>query len=146
MKKILFTVALATATLLGLQSCEKNDEFLAQENLPATSQTFLQENFPTATIQSVIKEYDDFTYTFKVILSDGTLLEFRKNGEWKEIENRTSGVPTTAIPTKIVSYLTENYSANFVVDIEHDRGYDVELDNGLDLDFDSGGNFLRIDL
>jgi hypothetical protein len=139
-------VALATATLLGLQSCEKNDELLGENNLPTAAQNFLNDNFSGEAVQSVIKDYDDGTHTCKVSLSDGTFIEFKKNGEWKEIENRTAGVPESALPVKIVEYLDTNYSNNFVVDIEHDRGYDVELDSGLDLDFNSKGEFLRIDL
>lgn len=146
MRKIMTMVAIAAAALLGLQSCEKNDELIGESKLPSAAQTFLQENFPSEAIQSVVKDYDDGTHTYKVSLSDGTYIEFKKNGEWKEIENRTSGIPESAIPAKIMEYINVNYPDNFIIDIEHDRHYDVELDSGLDLDFNSMGEFLRIDL
>lgn len=146
MRKIMTMVAIAAAALLGLQSCEKNDELIGESKLPSAAQTFLQENFPSEAIQSVVKDYDDGTHTYKVSLSDGTYIEFKKNGEWKEIENRTSGIPESAIPAKIMEYINANYPDNFIIDIEHNRHYDVELDSGLDLDFNSNGEFLRIDL
>ena len=146
MRKIMTMVAIAAAALLGLQSCEKNDELIGESKLPSAAQTFLQENFPSEAIQSVVKDYDDGTHTYKVSLSDGTYIEFKKNGEWKEIENRTSGIPESAIPAKIMEYINANYPDNFIIDIEHNRQYDVELDSGLDLDFNSKGEFLRIDL
>ena len=146
MRKIMTMVAIAAAALLGLQSCEKNDELIGESKLPSSAQTFLQENFPSEAIQSVVKDYDDGTHTYKVSLSDGTYIEFKKNGEWKEIENRTSGIPESAIPAKIMEYINANYPDNFIIDIEHNRHYDVELDSGLDLDFNSKGEFLRIDL
>lgn len=146
MRKFMTLVAIATAALLGLQSCEKNDELIGENKLPSAAQTFLQENFPSEAVSSVVKDYDDGTHTYKVSLSDGTFIEFKKNGEWKEIENRTTGVPESVIPTKILEYIKANYPDNFVIDIERDRHYDVELNSGLDLDFNSKGEFLRIDI
>lgn len=146
MKKLLISVAVATAALLTLQSCDKNDERIDLQNLPTTAQNFVAANFPGATVTSAVKDYDDiWGYNYDVILSDGTHIEFDEDGEWREVENRVSGVPTSVIPAKIVEYVSTNYAAWFVVDIEKERGYNVELSNDLDLDFDSDGNFVRID-
>lgn len=141
-----FTLAaFAASTLLGLQSCEKGDEIINQSDLPTTSQSFVASAFPEESVVRAEKDYDDGTYTYKVTLSDGTHIEFGKNGEWKDIENRTTGVPASALPTKIAEYLSIHYAEYFVVEIERDRGYDVELSNNVDLDFDKDGNFVRID-
>jgi hypothetical protein len=105
---------------------------------------FVASNFPAATITSTLKDHDTFSYTYQVTLSDGTAIEFAKDGEWIDVENRVSGVPTSVLPAKILEYITTNYASSFAVDIEKDRGYDVELSNGLDLVFDSEGNFKRI--
>lgn len=146
MKKLITMVAIAAATLLSLQSCEKDDRLINPGDLPTTSSNFITANFPNATIRNVVKDYDDATYTYQVSLSDGTYIEFRKNGEWKEIENRTSGVPNSVIPAKILEYVTTNYPDNFIVDIEKEHQIDVELNSGLDLDFSSDGNFIRVDI
>lgn len=146
MKRVVRMVAMATAALALLVGCEKDDQRVAPDKLPEQAQTFLAEEFPNATVSSVVKDYDDGTHTYKVRLSDGTYVEFRKNGEWKEVENRVAGVPEGVIPVKIWSYLQTNYPDNFVVDIERERHYDVELNNDLDLEFSLDGDFIRIDL
>lgn len=145
MKMFLTLAAFAASTLLGLQSCEKSDEIINQNDLPTTSQSFVASAFPEESVVRAEKDYDDGTYTYKVTLSDGTFIEFRKNGEWKDIENRTEGIPASALPTKIAEYVATNYPTAFVVEIEKDRGYDVELSNDVDLDFDKEGNFVRVD-
>ena len=146
MKKIATLLATMAVALTLLVGCEKNDEMVNPNKLPSEAQTFLATNFPNATVKTVVKDYDDATHTYKVTLSDGTFVEFRKSGEWKEVENRVDGVPTSVIPTKIQDYLTTNYPDDFVVDIERERRYDVELNTGLDLEFSLDGDFIRIDM
>lgn len=143
MKKILSLLAMAAA-LIGLQSCD-DDQKIDPAKLPNSAEQFITTHFAEASINSVIKEHDDFTIHYDVYLSDGTFIEFKKDGEWKEVENRVTGVPASIIPEKIASYITTNYSGAFVVDIERDRQYDVELNTGIELDFDLNGNFLRFD-
>lgn len=146
MKKIATLLATLAASLTLLVGCEKNDEMVNPNKLPSEAQTFLSTHFPNATIKTVIKDYDDISHTYQVTLSDGTFVEFRKGGEWKEVENRVEGVPSSVIPAKILDYLTNNYSDDFVVDIERDRRYDVELNTGLDLEFSLDGDFISIDM
>ena len=143
MKRTVFMLAMAVA-FFGFQSCD-DEKPIDPNKLPQAAETFIDTHFAEASINSVMKEYDDFTVRYDVYLSDGTFIEFKKNGEWKEIENRTTGVPESVIPTKILDYIATNYSDCFVIDIERDRQYDVELNNDLDLDFNLDGNFIRID-
>lgn len=145
MKRTIKFLALLAAALIGLQSCEKDDQLIKADKLPSEAKSFLDANYPDVAINSVVKDYDDATHTYKVSLSDGTYVEFRKSGEWKEVENRVSGVRDSVVPTKILSYVKTNYPDELIVDIEHERGYDVELGSGLDLDFSSDGEFVRVD-
>lgn len=141
---MLSMVAFVAAALVGLQSCD-DDKPIDPNKLPNVAENYIDTHFADASITSVLKEYDDLTYTYQVYLSDGTYIEFKKDGEWKEVENRVTGVPTSVIPEKIASYISTNYADNFVVDIERGRQYDVELNNNLDLDFSLSGDFLRVD-
>ncbi len=146
MKTMIKMLVLASIALIGLQSCEKNDEIISTEALPSTAQAFVVAHFPDATILQVTKDYDDRSHSYKVTLSDGTYLEFNKSGKWKEVENYATGVPSAIIPTNILGYIQTNFPDNFVVDIELGRIYDVELNSGLELDFSTAGAFLRIDM
>lgn len=143
MKRTIFMLAMAAA-FFGLQSCD-DEKPIDPSKLPQTAETFIDTHFAEASINSVMKEYDDLTVHYDVYLSDGTYIEFKKNGEWKEVENRVTGVPASIIPEGIQTYVTTNYSDAFVVDIERDRQYDVELNTGLELNFDLNGKFLRFD-
>ena len=145
MKRFFKLIAIAAVALVGLQSCEKNDSYINSALLPDAAKSFLSANYGAVEVQSVVKDYDDFGYTYDVRLADGTHIEFRKNGEWKQIENRSEGVVGSAIPAKIGEYVATNYPNNFVIDIERERHYDVELNDGLDLEFSLDGDFIRID-
>ncbi|MBQ5931797.1 MAG: PepSY-like domain-containing protein [Tidjanibacter sp.] len=92
MKRFLRVMTIAAVALFGLQSCEKEDNYINASLLPTEAQNFLSAHYSSVEVQSVIKDYDDFGYTYEVRLADGTHIEFRKTGEWKKVENRTEGV------------------------------------------------------
>lgn len=144
MKNVLKIWTLAALAVVGLTSCD-DDKLVDASHLPEAAQSFIEEHFDGARISSVVKEHDDFTITYNTYLSDGTYVEFGKSGDWREVENRTAGVPTTIIPEKINEYVATNYTSLFVVDIEREYIYNVELNNDLDLDFSLDGDFIRID-
>lgn len=139
-------MAIAIATALALQSCEKKDVAIDSNKLPATAQSFITAHFPQATIQRVVKDYDDGSHTYKTILSDGTFIEFSSGGEWREVENHTTGVPTAIIPDSILDYIETNYTNNFVVGIEFRKLYVVDLNSDLELIFSKNGEFMRVDM
>ena len=145
MKRFFAFLAAAIIVPAGLVGCEKSDQIMEPNLLPEAAQSFINTHFSSTTVRNVVKDYDDLTYTFEVALADGTQIEFKKSGEWKSIDNRQVGVPTSVLPEELVSYLTNNYAKAFIVDVERDWQYDVELNNGLDLDFTLGGKFIRID-
>lgn len=132
------------ATIVGLQSCD-DDKKINPDKLPDTAEKFITDNFPEATISSVVKKYDGFVIHYNAYLSDGTYIEFSKDGDWKEVVNRVSGVPSSIIPEKIASYVAENYNNALILEIKRDKHYEVELSSGIELVFDLDGNFLHFD-
>lgn len=146
MKKMIMMMALAIATALAMQSCEKKDVAIDSTRLPEAAQSFVVTYFPQATIQRVVKDYDDGTHTYKVILSDGTFIEFNSGGEWRDIENSVTGVPEAIIPDSILDYIATNYTNSFVVGIEFRKLYVVELNSDLELIFSKNGEFMRVDM
>ena len=115
--------------------------------LPENVKSFIKQHFKNETVSYVIKEEEFLVIDeYKVSLSDGTEIEFNKNGNWKEISNKTKGIKTSVIPTKILNYCTKSFPNTNIKKIEKSRWkYEVELSNDLDLEFDSDGNFKRID-
>ena len=145
MKRAFLTIMAALASLVVLASCDNDENHLDYNELPNVAKSFINNHFGNTEVRSAIKEYDDLTYHYEVYLTDGTKIEFKKNGEWREVENRVEGVPTSILPAGIVSYVQENYGSYFIVSAERDRQYDIELNNDLDLDFTLDGDFIRID-
>lgn len=142
MKKIVILIGALAA--LSLQSCD-GERFIGFADLPERAATFIQTNFPSAEVISVVKDYDDLSYTYDVVLSDGTLIEFKRSGEWKDVDARTSKVPDAIVPADILNYVQTNYEGNYIVDISRDIRYDVELDNKRELVFALTGTYLGID-
>lgn len=142
MKKIV--ILIGTLAALSLQSCD-GERFIGIADLPEKASTFIQTNFPSAEVISVVKDYDDLSYTYDVVLSDGTVIEFKRSGEWKDVDARTSKVPDAIVPANILSYVQTNYEGNYIVDISRDIRYDVELDNKRELVFTLTGTYLGVD-
>ena len=58
----------------------------------------------------------------------------------------SSRLPESVIPVKILDYVNQNYSGNYITDWEIDgKNQQVGLENDLDLEFNMSGEFLRID-
>ena len=142
MKRIV--ILLAAIPMLFLQSCD-TERFIGIADLPEKAATFIQNNFPSADVISVVKDYDDLSYTYDVVLSDGTMIEFKRSGEWKDVDARTSKVPDAIVPADILNYVQTNYEGNYIVDISRDIRYDVELDNKRELVFALTGTYLGVD-
>ena len=145
MKKIFSILALAIATLVGLQSCEKEDVIIPAAELPEEVISFLDTHFSGIEVRSVIKDYDNSTYEFEVYLSNGTRIELSRRGEWRNVENHLAGVPHSVIPNKILTYVAENYPDQMIIGIERDRQIDVELKGGVELVFSLNEDFVRFD-
>ena len=145
MKKIFSILALAIATLVGLQSCEKEDVMIPVAELPSEVISFLDTHFSGIEVRSVIKDYDNSTYEFEVYLSNGTRIELSRRGEWRNVENHLAGVPHSVIPNKILTYVAENYPDQMIIGIERDRQIDVELKGGVELVFSLSEEFVRFD-
>jgi hypothetical protein len=93
----------------------------------------------------VIKDKDGFTKTYDVILEGGFSLEFDRKLEIIDIDG-TGRLPDSVIPAKILDYVNQNYSGNYITDWEIDgKNQQVGLENELDLEFNRSGEFLRID-
>ena len=143
--KKLSTVAFALFAFVVANAQE--DGLIPVQSLPASAQTFINQNFSANNIVSVWQDnekgrVEDYT----VLFADGTEVEFRANGDWKEVKARNGAVPAKIVPAKISKYVHKNYPNILIKEIQKERRkYEVSLSNGLDLDFNLNGKFLKID-
>ena len=142
------TVAVCVAFLLCaiLPACADNKRPITAEQLPAKSQTFLKTHFSGKRILLVTLERGHLKTTYEVRYADGTGVEFRKDGEWTEVDCRLDTVPTAIVPRPVLTFVAEHYPDSHICKVERDRkGYEVKLSNRLELAFDSKFRLIEVD-
>ncbi len=129
-----------------LTASADNDTPITVDQLPKTAQTFIGTHFPNHKVAYAKEERDLMKVSYDVTFTDGTKLEFDKNGEWKEVDTKPATVPAAIIPERIASYIHSHYPNVAIVAIDRTpRKYEVELANGLDVKFDIRYNFIGVD-
>ncbi len=145
MKKILVFIA-AVFTFGVFSANADNDRVINKENLPASSQQFINTHFGNNKISFVKEERDFLDKSYEVVFTDGTKLEFSRNGEWREVDCRYSEVPAAVVPEAIRNYVANKFAGEKVLQIDHERNeYEVRLSNRLELTFDKNFNIIDID-
>jgi hypothetical protein len=133
------------AAAIAMPNAYGNDRKISYEQLPDSAKSFIIKHFPDVKVKFVTVDDDDQDYEVK--LTNGAEINFRSNGEWKNVEARKE-VPATCIPASIKDYAAKNYSGKKIVKLEKESyGFEVKL-SGLmetELKFDTNGNFLRVD-
>lgn len=85
MNKIAFILMFVFSVVLV--SCEKDQSFiLSANNYPTEIVSYVQTNYPGDEILQVIKETDDNTISYDVLLKSGIKLEFNKSFQLVDIE------------------------------------------------------------
>ena len=142
------TVAVCVAFLLCaiLPACADNKRPITAEQLPTKSQTFLKKHFGDKRILLVTLEREHLKTSYEVCYADGTGVEFRKDGEWTEVDCRLDAVPTAIVPQPVLTFVAEHYPDSRICKVERDRkGYEVKLDNRLELTFDMKFRLVEVD-
>ena len=113
-----------------------DDQVVGYRDLPAAAKSFIAEHFANVKVVKVEKDRDDGKITYEVRLSDGAELEFRQNGDWKEVNTRTYPVPTAIVPTQITQQIANRFPGAKILKISRShKKYEVKLSNGLEVSF-----------
>ncbi len=146
MKKILKLLPLLLIAVMGvaLSSCDNDkDEPISSTQLPSKATEFISQYFPSASIVSAQKDNDEYDVT----LSEGTKIEFNKDGEWIDVDAAVGKtVPSGFYPVEIDNYLSQNFEGQGINEISKvTRGYEVELLSSTEILFGPDGSFIQID-
>ena len=135
-------ILLAFVLTLSLPMMADDDRVITFEQLPAQAQTMLKKYFAEKVPLVVTVDMDDYT----VMYQSGEKVEFDKKGNWREINCKTSAVPTALIPEQIKAVVRQTYPGATIIKIDRDRrGYDIKLNNGLDIEFNRNFQVVEID-
>ncbi len=147
MKNVLrnLAIVLALITVGFASACADNDKVITVKELPVKAQQFVKKHFRGDKVVLVKEDRDLIGKNYDVIFSNGNNIEFDRNGEWEDIDCKSSFVPNAIVPNKIKSYVSSNYPGMRIIKIDRDRKeYGVDLSNGIELTFDK--NFKLIDI
>ena len=143
MKKLMFMTCLV---LFALTACADDDLPIRTNQLPRNAQQFLTQYFRGVEVSYAKQDDEGFDKSYEVVFVDGNKVEFRRDGEWKEVDCRYGRVPDAIVPRAILDFVRQHYAGQYIRKIERDRhGYEVKLTSGLELKFDRNGRFRKID-
>lgn len=109
---------------------------------PEAATTFVSSHFLEATITTATRETKLTLTEYEVTLSNGFSLEFNVAGKCTGIDGNNRAIPDSALNSKVVEYVKNNYAGTFITDWDLDsRSQEVELNNHVELTFDLDGNF-----
>ena len=129
-KIILVIISLAAAGTLGyFLSNLVHDKATSPESLPENALSFITEHFQDEKIAFAKEDRDLLKISYEIVLTDGTKLEFRRNGELKEINRHRNSIPDGIIPQAAADKVNELYPDSFITKSEYDDG-ELELKTG----------------
>lgn len=100
---------------------------IVQAQIPQRSRDIIKRHYPN----HHISHYEFTNKLYYVVLSDNTIIKFKKNGELIEI---IGYVPSLLIPYQINNHLLWHYPHKSIYNYhKHKKGYDLKFKNGKQL-------------
>jgi hypothetical protein len=135
-------ILMAFVLTMCLPAMADNDRVITFDQLPAPAQTLLKQHFANKVPLIVTVDWDDY----KIVYQSGEKVEFDKKGNWRELDCKSSNVPTALIPEQIKASVKKTFPGAIVIKLDRDRrGYDVKLNNGMELEFNKNFEIVDID-
>lgn len=114
------------------------DRVIPVTSLPAKAQNFIAQNFAGSTATYVEADWDEY----EVYLDDGTEIQFRGNGDWKDVKSYR-GVPKTILSNVIYGQLDAMFPDVNIVELEKEKGnIEVKMANRMKVYFSANGKLI----
>ena len=113
--------------------------------LPQKSQEFVQHYFSNETVKRVEMDRESSWDKYTVYFNSGSQVSFEGgSGDCSQIIMKNGTVPASAIPAKIRSYVSSNYSGRQITSYETTAdGYKICMSNKTCVYFDKNGDFVK---
>lgn len=98
MKQVLIKTWLLLFVILTVVSCDKDEKEIGYDALPQKAQQFIAQYFPMAECSRIVRDKDDGTTEYEAWLSDGTELDFDKQGDWTSVDCKFSALQAVSCP------------------------------------------------
>ena len=139
-------ILLSGALMLAvLPASADNDRAVSVEQLPQKARAFISQYFSGEKVAYAKRDREFMETKYEVVFTGSAKVEFRGNGEWKEVDCCYAAVPAGIVPAPINAKVQELYPGAVVVGIDRDkRDTEVKLNNRMELTFDR--NYLLMDI
>ena len=142
MKSIKAILLLVAVLATSFNARADHDQVISFKEMPEAAQALLKQYFANKVPLVATVDWDDYT----IVYDSGEKVEFDKQGNWKEINCRTSCVPTELIPEAIKSHIQTTFPGSAIIKLDRNRrGYEVKLNNGLEVEYDPTFQIIDID-
>ena len=142
MKSVKSILVLLVMVAFSFTAKADNDQVITYNQLPAVAQTMLKTYFADRVPMVVTMDWDDYTVRYE----SGEKVEFDKQGNWKDIDCRSSHVPSELIPEQIKAAVRSTFPAAIILKLDRDRrGYEVKLNNGMEIEFNRSFQVIDMD-
>ena len=113
--------------------------------LPLEATNFLEANFKGIQIQEMYKEKEGTSFKYEVKLANGAEVDFSSRGRWREVESKTTSIPTTMFQPSVGQYIQKNYPGAKITEVKKGIRFNfIEINDKIMLQFDTQGNFNKI--
>ena len=140
-----FLMALV-AYSFSFTACTAGEKVITYPELPLDAQRLIEKYFQKADVSVVIMDKEAIFVEYEVRLTDGTKIEFEKNGELKKIDCGTKAVPETLLPEPVRQYVKNQLPNTLITEwSKDDFRWKAELSNHLELVFNRKFEFVGLD-
>lgn len=110
MRQLLIKTGLLLFVVLAAASCDKDSEKeIGYDALPQKARQFIAQYFPNAECTRIVRDKDDGTTEYETWFSDGTELDFDKQGDWTSVDCKFSALPEGILPEAIATDIATRY-------------------------------------
>ncbi|RGJ89521.1 PepSY-like domain-containing protein [Phocaeicola vulgatus] len=143
MRQTIIKSLLLLSVILTAASCDKDEKEIGYNALPAKAQQFIAQYFPMAECTRAVCDRDSGTTEYEAWLSDGTELDFDKQGEWTSVDCKFSALPSGILPEVIATDIAARYPESPAYKVEKQPGgYEIDIP-GWELYYNYQGTFIR---
>lgn len=143
MKQVLIKTWLLLSVILTVVSCDKDEKEIGYDALPQKAQLFIAQYFPMAECSRIVRDKDDGTTEYEAWLSDGTELDFDKQGDWTSVDCKFSALPEGILPEAIATDIATRYPDAVPYKVEKQPvGYEIDIPCW-ELYYNYQGTFIR---
>ncbi len=131
MKKILFSSLLVASALFA-------DTLVSVNELPKSALEFIKTHYSSATVSKVEKDWN----SYEVKLSNGVEIDFKTNGDLKEIDGKYTPIPDTVLSNVLAKAKQSQNGAKLMELEKKSNGYELKFSNNMEVYIDDKGEIL----